>query len=166
MAVNKKKLVRELEKLSNKFLKKKSRKVLLDSLKNDKTEWFTWTSQMKGIFKNISQGEVIKLTGLLLLLEQSSKSRFHQDNLKKFLINKVEYYKYYDFSLERELAKKERSEKNIWISKFFRLFISRSFLGILILVLILGFIGWFYIDRESSLEFVRKVVSPFLKAIK
>ena len=161
-----KKLAKRLEELSNKFLNKESRKVLLDSLENDKTEWFTWLAEMKGIFKNINNNEAMKFSALILLLQQNSKSDFHQNNLKKFLIDKVEYYKHYDFSLDKELAKKERNEKKIWINKFFRLFISRSFLGIIIIVLILGFIVWFYLDRQSCLEFVNGVVQPFLKAIK
>ncbi|MBU2472761.1 hypothetical protein KKE74_01885, partial [Patescibacteria group bacterium] len=110
--------------------------------------------------------EAIKFAGLLLLLEQNPDSRFYQDNLKKFLIDKVEFYKYYDFSLEEKLDKMEKSERKLWISKFFRLFISRSFLGILILILIIAFIGWFYLDRESCLEFVDKIIQPFLKAIR
>jgi len=109
---------------------------------------------------------LLNFSGLLLLLEQKPDSNFYQNNLKRFLIDRIEFYKYYDFSLEKKLAQKERSEKKIWISKFFRLFISRSFLGILILVLILGFIVWFYTDRESCLEFVNGVVGPFLKAIR
>ncbi|MBU1563917.1 hypothetical protein KKF83_02550 [Patescibacteria group bacterium] len=163
---SKNKLAKKLEKLSKKFLEKDDRKVLLDSLKNDKTEWFTWISQMKGILKNIDNNEAIKFSGLLLLLKQSPDSDFHQNNLKKFLIDKVEFYKHYDFSLEEELVKKETSQNKIWVSKFFRLFISRSFLGILILVLIVSFIVWFYLDRESCLEFVNGVVGPFLKAIR
>ena len=162
----KNKLAKELEKLSKKFLEKENRKELLNSLRDDKTEWFVWVAQMKGVLKNIDNSEAVKFSGLLLLLEQNPDSDFYQDNLKKFLIDKIEHYKYYDFSLEEELAKKERSEKKIWISKFFRLFISRSFLGILILVLIVTFIAWFYIDRESCLEFVNGVVGPFLKAIR
>ena len=163
---SKNKLAKELEKLSKKFLEKENRKELLGSLKDDKIEWFVWISQMKGILKNIDNSEAIKFSGLLLLLEQNPDSNFHQNNLKKFLIDKSEFYKHYDFSLEEELSKKEKSEKKIWISKFFRLFISRSFLGILILVLIIAFIVWFYIDRESCLEFVNGVVGPFLKAIR
>ena len=163
---SKKKIVKELGKLSNKFLNKDDRIGLLSSLKGAKTEWFTWVSQMKGIFKNIDNSDSIKFSGLLLLLEQKPDSNFYQNNLKRFLIDRIEFYKYYDFSLEKKLAQKERSEKKIWISKFFRLFISRSFLGILILVLILGFIVWFYTDRESCLEFVNGVVGPFLKAIR
>jgi len=161
------KLAKELEKLSKRFLEKDKRKELLDSLKkDDRTEWFTWVAEMKGIFKNIDKSDAVKFSALILLLQQNSESRFHQDNLKKFLIDKVGYYKHYDFSLEKELVKKEKDQKKIWISKFFRLFISRSFLGILILTLIISFIIWFYIDRESSLEFVNGIVGPFLKAIK
>jgi len=163
---SKNKLAKELGKLSKKFLEPDTRKELLGSLKDDKTEWFVWVSQMKGVLKNIDNSEAIKFSGLLLLLEQNPESDFYQNNLKKFLIDKVEYYKHYDFSLEEELSKKERSEKKIWISKFFRLFISRSFLGILILGLIIVFIVWFYIDRESCLEFVNGIVGPFLKAIR
>ncbi len=163
---SKKKLVKKLEKLSKKFLEIESRKELLDSLKEDKTKWFQWSSEIKIILENIDNTEAIKFAGLLLLLEQNPDSRFYQNNLKKFLIDKVEFYKYYDFSLERKLDKMEKSERKLWISKIFRLFISRSFLGILILVLILGFIGWFYIDRESCLEFVDKIIQPFLRAIR
>ena len=86
--------------------------------------------------------------------------------IKKFLIEKTEFYKYYDFKLEKDLKKIKGKSKNLWISKILRLFISRSFLGILILVLILGFIVWFYIDREICLDFVDKIIQPFLKAIK
>ena len=163
---SKKKLVKELEKFSKEFLDSKKRKVLLNSLEGEKTEWFFWVSRMKGILKNIDKAEAIKFAGLLLMLEQNSDSKFHQDNLKKFLINKVEFYKHYDFSLEKELAKQEKNRKKIWITKTFRLFISRSFLGILILILIISFIVWFYLDRESCLEFVNGVVQPFLKAIR
>ena len=162
----KNKLAKKLEKLSKKFLEQDTRKELLNSLKDDKTDWFVWVSQMKGILKNIDNNEAIKFSGLLLLLKQSPDSNFHQNNLKKFLIDKVEFYKHYDFSLEEELTKKERNQKKIWISKFFRLFISRSFLGILILVLIIAFVVWFYIDKESCFEFVNGVIGPFLKAIK
>lgn len=161
-----KKLAKELEKLAEKFLDQEKRKELFDSLKGDKTEWFCWTSEIKNIFKHLDKSEGLKFSGLLLLLEQNSDSQFYQNNLKKFLIDKVEFYKYYDFDLDKKLTEKERSEKKIWISKFFRLFISRSFLGILILCLIIGFILWFYLDRESCLEFVNGVVGPFLKAIK
>lgn len=163
---SKRKLVKELEKLSAKFLQLEERKELLVSLKKDKTKWFFWVSQMKGLLKNISQTEAVKFSGLVLLIEQNPKSRFYQDKMKKFLISKLEFYKYYDFSLEKKLAKQEKTQKKIWISKIFRLFISRSFLGILILVLIVGFILWFYLDRESCLDFVKGVVGPFLKAIK
>ncbi len=161
-----KRLAKKLEKSAKKFLNIDKRKELLNSLKSDKTDWFYWISEIKGIFKNIDKSEAVKFSGLVLLLEQNPDSRFHRDNLKKFLINKTEYYKHYDFSLERELTKKEKVQKKIWISKFFRLFISRSFLGILILALILSFIVWFYMDRESCLEFVNGVVGPFLKAIR
>lgn len=164
--VSKKKLFRELEKLSNRFLEPKKRAVLLNSLRNDKTEWFLWVSQMKGILKNIDRKESIKFSGLVLLFEKNPKSRFYQDNLKKFLIDKVEFYRYYDFSLEKKLTKEEKTARKLWISKFFRLFISRSFLGILILGLIVGFVLWFYLDRESCLDFVKGVVGPFLKAIR
>ncbi len=163
---SKRKLAKELEILAKKFLLPKKRKILLDSLNGDKTKWFFWVSQMKGLLKNLSQAETVKFSGLVLLVEQNPGSRFYQDKMKKFLINKVEFYKYYDFSLEKKLAKQEKTQKKLWLSKIFRLFISRSFLGILILILILGFIAWFYIDKESCLEFVKGVVGPFLKAIK
>lgn len=159
-------LAKELEKIVKKFLDENTRKVLFKSLKGDKTEWFYWVSEIKRILEKLSKSDANKFTALLLLLETGPKSRFHQNNLKKFLIDRIEYYKYYDFGVDRELAKKEKTSKKIWISKIFRLFISRSFLGILILVLIVGFILWFYLDRESCLEFVQKVVSPFIKGIK
>ena len=95
---SKKKLVKKLEKLSQKFLEIKNRKELLNSLKEDKIKWFQWSSEIKIILENIDNTEAIKFAGLLLLLEQNPDSKFHQNNLKKFLINKVELYKYYDFS--------------------------------------------------------------------
>lgn len=162
---SKRKLVKELEKLAEKFIKPKERGVLFESLKKDKTEWFQWVSQMRMILKGLDKMDALKFSGLLMLLEQNIESQFHQDNMKKFLIEKTEFYKYYDFSLDKELNKQRMEKRNLWTSKVLRLFISRSFLGILILVLILGFIGWFYIDRESCLEFVQKVIGPFLKAI-
>jgi len=162
---SKRKLAKELAILSKKFLEPKKRKALLISLKGDKTKWFLWTSQMKGALKNLDRAEAVKFSGLLLLLEQKPESRFYQDKIKKFLVDKTEFYKYYDFTLERKLAEKEGERKKLWTSKILRLFISRSFLGILILVLIIGFIAWFYLDRESCLEFVKKVIQPFLKAI-
>lgn len=163
---SKRKLVKELEKLSKRFLKLEERKILLASLRDDQTEWFVWISQMKGVLKNINKTEAIKFSGLLLLLEQSPESKFYQDKLKKFLIDRTEFYKYYDFNLEKKLAQKANTRKNLWTSKILRLFISRSFLGIIIVILVLSFIVWFYIDKESCLEFVDKVVGPFLKAIK
>jgi len=161
-----KRLAKELEKLSRQFLDHEKRKKLLNSLVGDRTEWFKWVAEMKGLLKNMDKAEAVKFSGLVLLLERKPKSKFCRDNLKKFLVNKVEFYKYYDFSLEKRLAAKEKAQKKLWISKTFRLFISRSFLGILILVLIVGFILWFYTDRESCLEFVKGVVGPFLKAIR
>lgn len=163
---SKKKLAKQLESLAKKFLLPKRRKILLVSLKGDKTKWFLWTSPMKSILKNLDKVEAVKFSGFLLLLEQNPDSQFYQDKMKKFLIDKVEFYKYYDFSLKKKLAEQEKTRKKLWISKTFRLFISRSFLGILILVLILGFIAWFYLDRESCSEFVETIIQPFLKAIK
>jgi len=164
--LSKKKLAKELETLAKKFLLPKKRKILLDSLKGDKTKWFFWVSELKGILKNLDKSEAVKFSALLIFLKQNPDSRFYQDKMKKFLVNKVEFYKYYDFSLERKLTKEEKARQKLLISKIFRLFISRSFLGILILVLVLGFIAWFYLDRESCLEFVNKVIQPFLKAIR
>lgn len=163
---SKKKLVKELEKLTEKFIKPKERGVIFKSLKGDKTEWFQWVSQMRMILKGLDKTDALKFSGLLMLLERDSESRFHLDNMKKFLIEKTEFYKYYDFSLDKELNKQKIARKNLWTSKILRMFISRSFLGILILVMVLGFIGWFYADRESCLEFVQNVVGPFFKAIK
>lgn len=167
MAENtKRKLATKLEKTAKKFLDENTRKELLKSLKGDKTDWFYWKSGTKRILENLDKSDAIKFAGLLLLFENNSGSRFHRNNLKKFLIDKIEYYKYYDFSLEKKLAEKEKSSKKLWISKIFRLFISRSFLGMLILALIVSFIAWFYLDRASCLEFVRQVVGPFLKGIR
>lgn len=163
---DKRKLANQLEKTAKKFLDENTRKDLLKSLKGDKTDWFYWSSGIKRILKNLDKSDAIKFAGLLLLFENNLGSRFHWNNLKKFLIDKIEYYKYYDFSLEKKLAEKEKSSKKLWISKIFRLFISRSFLGMLILGLIVSFIAWFYLDRASCLEFVRQVVGPFLKGIK
>ncbi|OPL11964.1 MAG: hypothetical protein AVO34_01725 [Firmicutes bacterium ML8_F2] len=162
----KRKLAKNLEKVSKKFLDFDERKKLLDSLKGDRTEWFRWSAEIKNIFKNLDKTEAVKFSALVLALEQKPDSRFCLNQLKKFLIEKTEFYKYYDFKLERDLKKIKGKSKNLWISKILRLFISRSFLGILILALILGFIIWFYTDRESCLEFVNGVVGPFLKAIK
>jgi len=166
MANSKEKLAKELEKLSKEFIDKEKRKELLNSLKKDKTAWFMWVAEMKNILKNLDKTEAIKFSAFILALEQKPDSEFCQNKLKKFLIEKTEFYKYYDFKLERDLKKIKSSSKNLWISKILRLFISRSFLGILILLLILGFVGWFYIDRETCLDFVDKIVQPFLKAIK
>jgi len=166
MANSKEKLAKELEKLSKGFIDKEKRKELLNSLKKDKTEWFMWVAEMKNILKNLDKTEAIKFSAFILALEQKPDSEFCQSKLKKFLIEKTEFYKYYDFKLEKDLKKIKSSSKNLWISKILRLFISRSFLGILILLLILGFIGWFYIDRETCLDFVDKIIQPFLKAIK
>jgi len=163
---SKKKIVKELDRFSKKFLEPEKRKRVLSSLKGDKTKWFLWVSQIKGVLKNLDKIDAAKFSGLILLLEQNPKSRFHQDNLKRFLISKTEFYRHYDFSLEKKLAEEERTRGNLWISKILRLFISRSFLGILILVLIIGFVAWFYIDRQGCLEFVRNIIGPFLKAIK
>ncbi len=166
MVISKEKLAKELEKLSEKFINKEKRKNLLDSLENDKTKWFIWVAEMKNILKNLDRTEAIKFSAYILAIEQKPESKFCSDKLKKFLIEKTEFYKYYDFKLEKDLKKIKGKSKNLWISKILRLFISRSFLGILILVLILGFIVWFYIDREICLDFVDKIIQPFLKAIK
>ncbi len=163
---SKKNLAKELEKLTEKFVEPKERGILFESLKKDKTEWFQWVSRMRMILKGLDKTDALKFSGLLLLLGQNTESRFYQDNMKKFLIEKAEFYKYYDFSLDKELNKQKMARKNLWTSKILRLFISRSFLGILILAAVLGFIGWFYADRESCLEFVQKVVGPFFKAIR
>jgi len=157
---------KELEKIAQRFLEPKEREELLSSLKGDKTAWFRWASQVKGVLKNINKMEATKFSALVLFLEQKPASNFHQDNLKKFLIDNAEFYKNFDFSLDEKLAQEKRKRGDLWISKVLRLFISRSFLGILILVLILSFILWFYLDRESCLEFVDKVVGTFLKALK
>ncbi|NQV00758.1 MAG: hypothetical protein HQ537_01360 [Parcubacteria group bacterium] len=166
MVNSKEKLAKEFENLSKKFIEQEKRKVLLNSLKEDKTEWFRWSAEIKNILKNLNKVEAVKFSAFALAIEQKPDSEFYQNKLKKFLIEKTEFYKYYDFKLEKDLKKIEGKNKNLWISKVLRLFISRSFLGILILVLILGFIIWFYADRESCLEFVKGVVQPFLKAIK
>lgn len=157
---------KELEKVSQKFLEFKEREELLNSLRGDKTNWFRWVSQIKGILKNIDKIEAAKFSALVLFLEQKPKSGFYQDNLKKFLIEKTEFYKNYDFSLDEKISQEKRKRGDLWISKVLRLFISRSFLGMLILILILGFILWFYLDRGSCLEFVDKVAGTFLKALK
>ncbi len=163
---SKKRLVKKLDTLANQFLEPEKRKALLKSLRGDKTEWFLWCSKIKGLMKNIDSLEAAKLSGYLLLVEKKPRSRFHQDNLKKYLINKVEFYKHYDFTLEKKLEKQSYQTKKLWTSKILRLFISRSFLGMILVGLIIIFIIWFYLDREGCLEFVRGVVGPFLKAIK
>jgi len=166
MANSKKKLAKELEKLSKKFINKEQRRELLDSLNKDKTKWFMWSAQMKNILKGLNKTEAVKFSAFTLTLEQKPRSKFCQDQLKKFLIEKTEFYKYFDYGLEKDLKDSKDKRKNLWISKILRLFISRSFLGILILGLILGFIVWFYIDRDTCLDFVDKIIQPFLKAIK
>jgi len=164
--VSQKEKTEEFEKIAQRFLEPKDREGLLSSLAGDKTDWFRWVSQLKGVLKNIDKMDAAKFSGLILLLERKPASQFHQDNLKKFLIGKTEFYRNYDFSLDEKLSQEKRKRGDLWISKVLRLFISRSFLGMLILVLILGFILWFYLDRESCLEFVDRVVGPFLKALK
>ena len=166
MANSKEKLAKQFEKNSKKFINKEKRKDLLFSLKKDRTDWFVWSAEAKNILKNLDKTEAVKFSALCLALEQRPESEFHQNNLKKFLIEKSKFYKYFDFKLEKDLKKIKGKNKNIWTSKILRLFISRSFLGILILVLILGFILWFYIDRENCLDFVDKIIQPFLRAIK
>jgi len=166
MTNSKEKLAKEFEKLSEKFINKEKRKVLLNSLNKDKTEWFRWSAEIKNILKSLGETDIIKFSAFVLALEQKSDSKFCKNQLKKFLIEKTEFYKYYDFKLDKDLKNIKAKSKNLWTSKIMRLFISRSFLGILILLLILGFIVWFYIDRETCLEFVDKIIQPFLKAIK
>src|SRR3989339_980241 len=91
---------KEFESVAQKFLEPKEREELLGSIKKDKTDWFRWVSQIKGALKNLSKMEAAKFSGLILLLEQKPTSQFHQDNLKKFLIEKTEFYRNYDFSLD------------------------------------------------------------------
>lgn len=163
---SKKALVKELKKLSTQFITRDQRKELLDSLKKDRTKWLVWSAALKNVFKRLNKKDAVQVSGLILVLEQKPESKLCQNQLKKFLIDKTEHYKYYDFGLEKKLKEKSKTTKNLWTSKVLRLFISRSFLGIIIVGLILGFILWFYLDRESCLEFVQKVVEPFLKAVK
>lgn len=163
---SKKKLAKEFRALAKSFLVLEKRKMLLASLRGEKSKWFAWSSQVKNILKRLDRAEAVKFSGFILLLEQNPESRTYQDTVKRFLADKVEYYKYYDFGLEKKLAKEKGVKSVFWTGKIFRLFISRSFLGIIIILLIVSFIVWFYIDRESCLEFVGKVVQPFLKAVK
>lgn len=166
MVKSKEQLVKEFENLSEKFIEKEERKLLLNSLKKERTEWFRWSAETKNILNNLDETDAIKFSAFMIALEQKPDSNFCQDKLKKFLIEKIEFYKYHDFEIEEDLKKIKNNSKNLWINKISRLFISRSFLGILILLLILGFIVWFYIDRETCLEFVDRIIQPFLKAIK
>lgn len=163
---SKQKLAKEFEKLAKRFLTPSRRKELLHSIQSDKTSWFAWISQVKNILKKLDKTEAVKFAGFALLLEQNPDSRSYQDTMKRFLTDKIEYYKYYDFHLEKKLAKDQKTKSVFWTNKILRLFISRSFLGIIIVLLIVGFIGWFYLDKDGCVEFVSKVVQPFLKAIR
>lgn len=158
-----KKIVKELDRVSKNFLSSRERDELLKSLKSDKSEWFVWISQMKGILKNINKADAIKFSGLVMLLEQNPDNKFYQEKLKKFLIDRVSFYRYYDFSPKDKIDSKK---KEMLITKIFRCLISRSFVGILLIILIVAFVAWFYLDRESCLFFVRTIIEPFLKAIK
>lgn len=161
---SRKKLIQDLEKLSQQFISPQKRAVLLNSLKGERSKWNSWAAQIKGILTNLSEAEAMKFSGLVLLMEQAPEIKFYQDKLEKYLIDKTAYYKYYDF--EDKKSPTGDKTKELWINKISRCLISPSFVGVLLILLFIGFILWFYLDRESCLEFVNMIAQPFLKAIK
>jgi len=161
---SRKKLINDLEKLSQQFIFPQKRTVLLASLKGERNKWHSWVAQIKGILDNLNEVEAMKFSGLALLVEQAPDIKFYQDKLEKYLVGKSAYYKYYDF--EDNKPKTDEKIKELWINKFFRCLISPSFVGVLLVLIFVGFIIWFYLDRASCLEFVNMIAQPFLKAIK
>ena len=116
----KKQLVRKLEAYSGQFLILKERKELLDSLEKDKTEWTTWNAKMKAVLGNLSSADSLKFSALLVLIETNPKSELFHDQMKEFLIDRVQYWKHYAFKeKEKGLGKKEAAS---WIDKVFKLF--------------------------------------------
>jgi hypothetical protein len=161
---SRKKLISDLEKLSQQFISPQKRAALLESLKGERSKWHSWSAQINGILKNLNEVEAMKFSGLVMLMEQAPEIKFYQEKLEKYLIGRAAYYKYYDF--EEKKSQTDDKTKELWLNKIFRCLISPSFVGILVILLFLGFILWFYLDRESCLRFAEMIAQPFLKAIK
>jgi len=161
---SRKKLINDLEKFSQQFISPQKREVLLESLKGDRGKWHSWSAQITGILNNLNEVDGMKFSGLVMLMEQAPEIKFYQEKLEKYLIGRAAYYKYYDF--EDKKSPDEAKTRDLWLNKIFRCLISPSFVGILVILLLVGFILWFYLDRGSCLEFVNMIAQPFLKAIK
>ncbi len=160
----KKQLVKKLEAYSSQFLILKERKELLNSLEKDRTEWITWSSKMKAVLENLSSVDKIKFSALLVLIETNLKSKLFHDRMKEFLIERVQHWKHYDF--KKKGKRLDKRESVSWIDRLFKLFTSKSFIRLLIIILIIAFIIWFYVDRAAYLEFTKSIIKSFFQAIR
>ena len=159
----KEKLVKKLEEIAGDFLDRGRREGLLAAMKSRETGWIVWKSEVQGLLKNLNYSDYLKFRTFLFLLEKSSD----EDNVKRmeeFLIERIEFYKHHDFKKDEEFEKKAEETREHFSDKFFRILISRSFLGILVLGTALFFIGWYYLDRPGAIEFSEKILKLFLRA--
>lgn len=160
---SKKELVKKLETYSQKFLDIKKREELLASLKKDKTRWLTWSASLKAVLGNLDIADKLKFSALLVFIEKSPESELFQNKMKEFLIGRVQFWKHYDFSKRGRLKEKEVAP---WVDRVFKLVTSKSFIRLLIIILIIAFIIWFYTDREAYLEFIKSIIKSFFQAIR
>ena len=160
----KEKLVKRLEEIAGDFLDKQKQEGLIAAMRRKDTGWVVWKSQIQGVLKNLSQIDYLKFRAILLFLEQRADASSISQT-ESFLIERIEFYKDYDFKKE-EKKEAEKEKKNIiFIEKFFRILVSRAFLGILVLGMVIGFIFWFYFDREAVIEFSNKILKLFLRVV-
>lgn len=156
-------LVKKLETYSERFLDIKKRRELLDSLKKDKTRWLTWREALRAVLGNLDTADGLKFSALLVFVEKSPESELFQNEMKEFLIERVQFWKHYDFSKKARLKAKEIAP---WIDRIFKILTSKSFIRLLMIFLIIAFIIWFYIDRAAYLEFIKSIIESFFQAIK
>lgn len=156
--------MKKLEAYSKQFLDLKEREKLLDSLEKDKTQWLTWGESLKAVLGNLSSKDKLKFSALLVLVETNPKSGLFHDRMKEFLIARVQFWKHHDF--KKEGGKLGRKETVLWVDRLFKLFTSKSFIRLLIIILIIAFIVWFYVDRAAYLEFIKSIIKSFFQAIR
>lgn len=160
----KRQLVKKLETYSRRFLSLKERKKLLDSLKKEKLEWISWKSKVRAVLKNLDTTDGLKFSALLVFIEKAPKSKLFQNKMEEFLIERVQFWKHYDFGKKKE--RRKVLEMAPWVDRVFKLLTSKSFIRLLIIFLIIAFIIWFYIDRAAYLEFIKSIIKSFFQAIR
>jgi len=156
-------LVKKLEAYSKQFLNSKKRKELLDSLKKDRTDWIVWKSKMEAVLGNLDSTDKLKFSALLIFIEKAPESKLFQNKMEEFLIERVQFWKHYNFKVEKKQTKSKKTE--LWIDRIFKILTSKSFIRLLMIFLIIAFIIWFYIDRAAYLEFIKSIIKSFFQAI-